>query len=93
MGIAATNPTITITYPAPVKLDRRVTLRSSNPALVSAPDAVIVPAGATTATFTIAAQSRPPSGTSCAVITAIDSEQLSNGITIAVDQTTLRHVK
>jgi hypothetical protein len=67
-----------------------LTLASSNPTLVIVPSTVPIPANSQTITFPITLQGRPPTGISCAVITATDAHGNANSIVFSIDAAGLR---
>jgi hypothetical protein len=90
-GSASAPASLTVAV-ANSELAQTVTLSSSNPTLVGVPSTVSIPAGSLSAGFTISVLSRPPSGVTCAVISANDKRGVVNSMIVSVDPSNIRRL-
>jgi hypothetical protein len=90
-GSASAPASVTVAV-ANSEIAQSFTLSSSNPALVGVPASVAIPAGSLTTGFTISVLSRPPSGITCAVISATDKRGTVNSMIVSVDPSSIRRL-
>jgi hypothetical protein len=84
--------TATVTLAVATKEPHALTVSSSNPALMTAPASITVPAGGTSTTFPITIQGTPPAGTNCAVITATDRDGSASALVIEIVGSAMRRI-